>query len=134
MVNQRLIYRSRAVSPENLDRDLSEILRVAKSRNRACDITGALAFCDGNFVQVIEGPPAQIERLMAAIERDPRHSDIQVLGRWAASHRLFGGWAMASAPTFEIAASTRKGLLGATCGLEMVTTLFGLANRSPILF
>lgn len=133
MLYQRLIYRSRALATEDLDRDLLQILHWSQRHNRAHDITGVLTLCDNNFIQVIEGLPAQIERLMATIERDPRHSDIHVLGRWAASHRLFSGWAMASAPTFQISVRTRKCLLGATCGLEMVTTLFGLVNSSPIL-
>ena len=132
MLYQRLIYRSRAVAAEGRHTDLSAILHVAQRHNRVRGITGALTFYDDTFTQVLEGPPAEIDRLMAVLERDPRHRDIQVLGRWAVSHRLFGGWAMASAPAFEISVGTRKILQSATGGLEMVTVMFGLASTSPL--
>ena len=132
MLYQRLIYRSRAVATQDRDKVLSQILDVANRHNRAHGITGALTLYDDCFIQVIEGPPAQIDRLMAILECDPRHRDVQVLGRWAASHRLFGGWAMANAHAFEMSVETRKILKSATCGLEMVTVLFGLASGSPL--
>lgn len=132
MLYQRLIYRSCAVATEDLDKDLSDILHVANRHNRAHGITGALAVCEDRFVQVIEGPPAQIDGLMAILTRDPRHHNIQVLGRWAASHRMFGGWDMASAPTLEISVEKRQLLRSATGGLALVTLLFSLVD-SPSL-
>lgn len=133
MLYQRLIYRSRAEDAEDLDRNLSQILHASRHHNRERGITGVLTCFDGHFIQVIEGPPAQIDRLMAVLARDPRHRDIRVLGRWAASHRLFGGWAMASPPTFEVSVRVRQNLLGATCGLQMVTELFSLVSGPPVL-
>lgn len=132
MLYQRLIYRSRVVANENLDKDMSRILDVSRRLNRARDITGALICFDDSYVQVLEGPPAQIEGLMAVIERDPRHCDIRVLGRWAASHRLFGGWSMASAPAFEIAVETRQNFVGSRCGLEMLKVMTDLTRRLPV--
>lgn len=133
MVYQRLVYRSRAASTENLDEDLSQILCVSRHLNRARGITGALIYLDGSWVQVLEGPSVHIEGLMAVIERDPRHCDIQVMGRWAASHRLFGGWAMASAPTPAIAVNTRQKFLGSKCGLEVLAVMTDLVTHLPLL-
>lgn len=134
MLYQRLIYRSRAEDAEDLGRNLSQILHASRHHNRAHGITGVLTCFDDHFIQIIEGPPAQIDRLMAVLARDPRHHDIEVLGRWAASHRLFGGWAMASPPTSEISVTVRQNLLSGTCGLQMVTELFSLVSSSPVLF
>ncbi|WIY69034.1 BLUF domain-containing protein [Aquidulcibacter paucihalophilus] len=128
MLYQRLIYRSCAVATEDLDKDLSDILDVANRHNRARGITGALAVCEDRFVQVIEGPPAQIDGLMVILTRDPRHRNIQVLGRWAASHRMFGGWDMACVPTLEMSVETRQLLRSATGGLALVTLLFSLVD------
>ena len=62
--------------------------------NAGAGITGALVFTGSHFSQVLEGPAAAVQALMAAILRDPRHRDVRMLCESAAAKRRFGHWAM----------------------------------------
>jgi len=71
------------------------IEQVAVATNATLDITGFLICARSWFAQVIEGPAAHIDRLYAAIARDPRHHDIRLVEREPADRRLFPDWHMA---------------------------------------
>ena len=71
------------------------IVDVARSRNAALGVTGALMFAHTNFVQVLEGSQAALDELMASIRRDRRHHDVRVLEEERLACRRFPGWAMA---------------------------------------
>lgn len=101
----RLVYVSRAVRDMPLEKVLS---LIAKSRtaNKARDITGALLYDRGLFLQILEGPALEVERLLAAISRDQRHKDTRVLLREDITDRLFSDWSMGhSEATLEDLAS-----------------------------
>jgi hypothetical protein len=59
------------------------------------NVTGALVFTEARFAQVLEGPEASITELMADIERDKRHRDVEVVLVESIAERRFPGWAMA---------------------------------------
>lgn len=106
----RMIYRSRATSPEVMDLlTLSEILGVSRRNNPQRSLTGMLLARDGWFVQVLEGQAAHINLLMGDLERDARHMDIEVLSSEPATERLFGDWSMAQA---RITPAVRERLVG----------------------
>lgn len=71
------------------------IEQVAVPTNAALGITGFLICARSWFAQVIEGPADSIDRLYAAIARDPRHRDIRLLEQGPADRRLFPDWHMA---------------------------------------
>jgi len=52
-----------------------------------------------SFMQLLEGPPAGVERVFASIGQDSRHSGVVTVLSEAASSRLFPGWSMAYART-----------------------------------
>jgi Sensors of blue-light using FAD len=58
---------------------VKEIVDVARLRNPAHGITGALLFDGERFCQLIEGAEAEVSTLMQSISRDPRHTDVRVL-------------------------------------------------------
>ena len=58
---------------------LAHILGVAERNNRRDQITGGLVLHGDGILQVMEGPPLEIERAMARIHADPRHREVQVL-------------------------------------------------------
>jgi hypothetical protein len=47
------------------------------------------------FTQCIEGPAEALNSLWAALLKDPRHHDIQLLDRSPIGHRSFADWSMA---------------------------------------
>ncbi len=89
----RLTYASRAA--EGLDReDLAAIAREAQARNRGLGITGLLLYVEGDFLQVLEGPGADVERLYEMIEADPRNKWVTRLSTERILRRAFEGWSM----------------------------------------
>jgi hypothetical protein len=94
----RLVYASRSLVPEDrVPVELPRILEVARRRNAARDITGALLFSADGFVQALEGPMAAVERTFERIQCDPRHADVVVLEAGPVPGRDFDGWSMAYA-------------------------------------
>lgn len=92
----RITYRSQAAPAAQGDDALCAILVVAQTNNVRDQITGALTYCDGWFVQVIEGPLAPLDDLMLRLAGDDRHSNIKVGERIPVTKRLFPDWCMAS--------------------------------------
>jgi hypothetical protein len=95
----RLVYRSHSLLPgiglAEQEAGLAEILRVARARNVALHVTGALVLYDDWFAQVLEGPEAAVMGLYDKIRRDPRHDRVVVDQSQTVDGRLFGNWAMA---------------------------------------
>ncbi|HXA38864.1 MAG TPA: BLUF domain-containing protein [Phenylobacterium sp.] len=77
--------------------DVEAITRVARARNAALDLTGALISSDEHFAQVLEGPAAAVDAVMASIFRDPRHWRVTVLEEAARGERRFPQWSLAYA-------------------------------------
>ena len=88
-----LIYSSTASTPFSQDA-LLELLAKARNSNIALGVTGMLLHVDGNFLQVIEGEPEQIDSLFAKIASDPRHENIVTIIREAIPRRAFSDWSM----------------------------------------
>ncbi|MEM9169175.1 MAG: BLUF domain-containing protein [Pseudomonadota bacterium] len=102
-----LLYVSRAVRV--IERpELAALVDAAQRRNRACDVTGVLYHENGKFLQWLEGPEDAVDRLFRTIMADDRHTDIQVVTRERAAHRLFSDWSMRlydksqGAPIFDL--------------------------------
>ena len=127
----RLIYRSRAAGKLDCGVELPRILACSVRNNSPHGLTGALSFYCGEFVQVLEGRPGQIQQLLGVLARDTRHENMRILGRWGVSNRLFSGWSMAMARVGEASPRTRHLLQCEDRGLELVSVMFDLANRSP---
>ncbi|MDQ2711079.1 MAG: BLUF domain-containing protein [Acidobacteriota bacterium] len=72
-----------------------EILRVSRINNTRLNITGMLAYKEGNFLQVLEGPTSVLSSVVETIERDNRHSGMIILAKKPIKERLFPNWSMA---------------------------------------
>jgi len=96
------------VSRANLDlspKALGEILQQAQKNNTVNGVTGMLVFNNNYFLQTIEGPRAQINRLLYGLIIDQRHHDLQLLETRELKHREWSEWSMNYAsPTKENAA------------------------------
>ena len=75
--------------------EIVEILRVSRKNNEPVNITGLLAYREGNFLQILEGPAAALTSTVERIGRDPRHVGMIVLSKRAVKERLFPDWSMA---------------------------------------
>ena len=90
----RLIYVSMA-RPGALENSLlNDILAVAAPRNEELNITGALLFCGGWFVQALEGSLRNVSDIYGRIYIDPRHQVIRLVTSGPILARSFGQWSM----------------------------------------
>lgn len=88
-----LLYTSRATSV--LDKDhIHALLEQTRLANNSHGITGCLLHQDGYFMQYLEGDKEKVLALLEHIQRDPRHSDVQVITQGSEYHRVFPEWSM----------------------------------------
>ena len=88
------VYCSRAAEGVG-DAEVSRIVETAQRNNLAHGITGVLVFGSGVFFQWIEGPAAEIQKLIATLHRDKRHYDIVSLSQSEEEReRLYPNWDM----------------------------------------
>jgi len=98
----QVIYASagvRKLRPE----ELTEILAQARSRNSDAGISGLLVYHDGSFLQLLEGPEAAVDALVARIKKDPRHHKFKLLLRDTVAEKEFDDWSMGFADTTGVA-------------------------------
>jgi len=93
------------------DVEVDRIIEWSQGRNVARDITGVLVFGSGVFFQWIEGPPAQVENLIASLHGDTRHYDIVTLERSVEKRdRLYPNWEMERVGADDIRAVLQEAL------------------------
>ncbi|MBW0092782.1 BLUF domain-containing protein [Pseudonocardia sp. KRD-184] len=92
----RLVYRSHSRIPaEDRPKVLARIFDVARSRNKAARVTGALLITDHYFVQALEGDEAAVRSLFDSINSDERHTDVTIVEEGTWDERTFSRWSMA---------------------------------------
>lgn len=90
---ERLVYRSTAA--RDLESDaVFKIIETSARKNPGREITGFLIFNGRAFLQLVEGPPDQLDALLHDLAGDPRHHSIEVLDRSEAAERWFPNWRM----------------------------------------
>lgn len=90
---KRVIYSSQAaydVAPG----DLVKLLEVARYNNERLGVSGMLLYCNNSFLQVLEGDPKALTRLIGIISQDPRHSNFRILLDEEIPGKLFPDWTM----------------------------------------
>lgn len=93
-VTHQIVYSSKANRRMSVS-DLEEILVDARTGNEARNVTGALVYVDGVFLQILEGEKETLQRLMRSIAADTRHSSVTVFHEADVERPLFSDWRMA---------------------------------------
>ena len=88
-----LAYESQASTPLTAP-DLLDLLEHSRANNARTGVTGILLYRHGTFLQVLEGPHAEVDALYATIARDPRHREVSTLLAEDRSERRFPDWTM----------------------------------------
>ena len=76
------------------DDDIVAIHRAARETNALNGVSGLLIFNGTHFLQIIEGPTASINELLARLREDPRHHQLEVRDERIVTERQFPGWSM----------------------------------------
>lgn len=92
----QLIYASHPFGFD--DAMLAGILLDARRCNARDGVTGLLICRADLYLQLLEGPEAQVDAAYRRIAKDDRHTDLTLLSRRTTSHRLFPRWAMRDDP------------------------------------
>ena len=77
---------------------LAGILLDARRLNQRDGITGALVCRADIYLQMLEGPEAQVINTMERIRGDDRHLDIRMFVSRPVTERMFGEWDMLHDP------------------------------------
>lgn len=75
-------------------KQLSELVKGARSKNAASGITGLLHYESGVFTQWLEGPPSAIDTLWNKLFLDRRHCKITKVFSGSIPARRFADWDM----------------------------------------
>ncbi len=75
-------------------RVVADIAVKSRSANQIRQITGLLVFDGMHFCQQIEGSEQEIAALMERIQRDPRHTNIELLHHGPLAERRFRRWSL----------------------------------------
>lgn len=104
-MTHQIVYSSQATGPMTTA-DLERILVDARAGNEARNVTGALVFVEGVFLQILEGDKDVLRGVMASIARDARHDSVTVFHEAEVDVPTFGTWRMAyvSATPEEVSA------------------------------
>ncbi|MCW5623465.1 MAG: BLUF domain-containing protein [Burkholderiales bacterium] len=76
------------------DDELAALLTEARRRNLEHGITGVLLYCEGSFMQCLEGPPASLRDVFRRIEASSQHKDLIELFDEPIAERSFRDWQM----------------------------------------
>jgi hypothetical protein len=96
----RLIYASVA-TPGIEFSELQDILFTSEKNNVTKEITGALSYGRGSFLQLLEGERSEISALYQTISLDTRHSQLELLEVVPIQTRDFAQWSMRYVPYNE---------------------------------
>merc|ERR1712226_1087388 len=74
---------------------LHEILVVCRERNAKVDVTGALYYENGLFIQCLEGEESAVKLTYDRIKKDTRHREIKLFNEEIIDKPEFSRWHMA---------------------------------------
>jgi hypothetical protein len=97
----RLVYAS-TLRPGIEDPQIDEIMSQAQESNARQGVTGISAFDGGKVIQILEGPPDEIDHLYDKICHDGRHEGVVTLHRAPIETRHFPELTMARRPMTDV--------------------------------
>lgn len=74
--------------------DFEELLKQSRERNKHLSITGKLIYCEGTFIQILEGTKQNVEAVYRSIKRDQRMVATKLIANGTVEKRYFKDWNM----------------------------------------
>lgn len=99
----RLLYASRTV--DTPEQTVAQILGASRDKNLQSGVTGVLVCGGPVFLHVLEGNRRAVSNLYGHIQRDPRHTDVELLLLQDIAERRFGAWALGVVNVAQVNAS-----------------------------
>ena len=122
-----------AASWNLLDEQIEHIVSEARRRNALNGITGILLYCDGNFMQYLEGEEDAVIETFERIRASESHYQLNELMNQPILEREFADWSMGfSMPTpdefVELAAARWKGSAQTGPGASLVRSFWACSR------
>jgi hypothetical protein len=77
MIPKTLLFVSVSrLHPPGESEQLQSIVEQGRNRNRSLGVNATLIAARGRFAEVLDGPEASLQTLMASIRADPRHEQV----------------------------------------------------------
>lgn len=95
-----LIYYSQSAQPTSENAAMDAIIAQSRMNNLRDNISGALVFKDGVFMQYLEGEREIVNNTYNRIVSDTRHTGATLLRYETCDTRLFAEWFMAHIPSY----------------------------------
>jgi len=76
------------------EKEIIDLLREIRKKNKEHKVTGLLLYNDKSFIQVIEGATNTINTLFEKIKQDNRHENVVKLLEEPIENRAFPDWSM----------------------------------------
>lgn len=92
-----IVYVSNATSHLN-SQDIYEIEKSSITHNKVADITGILSYKDHTFIQFLEGTDFNLKKLFSKLQKDSRHTNLDILRQGYIPQRQFYDWHMKYIP------------------------------------
>ncbi|UOQ64285.1 BLUF domain-containing protein [Hymenobacter volaticus] len=89
----QVLYHSRVTKLPS-EADLANLLEWSRNFNAEHQITGMLLYSEGRYVQVLEGPEADVRALYSRIKADTRHEQVVTVLEGPSPERRFADWSM----------------------------------------
>jgi hypothetical protein len=118
---------------------LIEVLDEARRHNESVGITSILLYCDGSFMQLLEGPESDVRALYGRVFADEGHTDVRTISAHLTPERWMNEWSMAFAlcahrEELEGVINLAKGLEGVKGGIDdnvpLRSVLVGFVERN----
>lgn len=123
----QIVYTSAATSAIP-NKELAEILNVARRNNHSVKVSGILVCSDKSFLQVLEGPRVAVEAIYGRIETDSRHENTSIIRKQVIEEREFGDWSMAFVNS-DGSSDSHDGYVDYLRGLDAISAGNGAARK-----
>jgi hypothetical protein len=128
----RLIYASRS-NRFFTETELADLVARSSARNATAGITGSLVYCDGYFLQWLEGNEHAVRATFERISKDPRHRDVQEMSCRPILGRSFGQWGMSFLHEGRIESTDLKSIRAMTDRLQKLACWDEMSDGAAVL-
>jgi hypothetical protein len=129
---RQVVYCSQAADTLGAE-DVFRIVQISARNNVARQLTGFLSFGNGWFVQLLEGPSEEIDRLLSTLADDERHGSLTVVSDRTVPGRRFAKWRMQRLhDPGELRARLGEALSDYARRGAVLTELENMTGRSPV--
>ncbi len=102
------MYKSLASEEFLPNQDLFEMGESCSRNNQDKDITGILVYTGKQFLQVLEGPSADVNSLFQKISRDERHHSVELVTFEQDVEPYFDDWSMRLVDLYDLPGEIRQ--------------------------